>query len=285
MKRHLVIVAAIGAAVLAGVGCASVTYGHNHRATSLFQYLYSNEPSHVDKPTIPTLSLPLRVGVAFVPPDSAVKSSEVYDLSEEAKIKLIKDISAQFKAYPFVKSIDAIPTAYLTPRGGFANLDQLRTMYGVDVMALVSYDQVQFTDNNWSSITYATPVGLLFVQGEKNETRTMLDAAVYDIASRKMLFRAPGISSVKDSSTLMNQDLNLRKNSEESYQQALTNLVTNLRTALAEFKDRVKTQPEEYKVVHKPGYKFEAGAFKPMDVLLVAVFGSASLWIRRARKA
>jgi rhombotail lipoprotein len=157
-------------------------------------------------------------------------------------------------------------------------------MYGVDVMTLLSYDQVQFTDNNWSSITYATPVGLLFVQGEKNETRTMLDAAVYDIASRKMLFRAPGISSVKDSSTLLNQDLNLRKNSEDSYQQASTNLVTNLRAGLEEFKDRVKTQPEEYKVVSKPGYKMAMGALGEMDVLLVVVFGAGALWVRRERK-
>lgn len=281
MKRHLFIVAAVGVAALVGAGCASVTYGHNHRATSLYQYLYSDENSHVDKPTIPTLSLPLRVGVAFVPADASIKSAEAWELPEEDKITLMKQVSAQFKAYAFVKSIDLIPTFYLTPRGGFANLDQLRTMHGIDVMTLVSYDQIQFTGNNWSSLTYATPVGLLFIQGEKNETKTMLDAAVYDIASRKMLFRAPGLSSVKDSSTLMNQDLNLKSNREQGYQEASTNLVTNLRWALEDFKTRVKDQPEEYKVVSKPGYHFAAGAFGPMDVLLVVVFGSASLWVRR----
>src|SRR5438309_5663945 len=109
MKRKSFIIATLALGVLAVVGCASVIHPRNHRATSLYQYLYSNEESHVDKPTIPTLSLPLRVGVAFVPPDSEKKSTECFDLPEETKIKLMNQISAQFKTYPFVKSIDIIP--------------------------------------------------------------------------------------------------------------------------------------------------------------------------------
>jgi rhombotail lipoprotein len=285
MKRHIIIAVGVAVAILTGAGCESIVHRNHHRATSLYSYLYSDEESHVDQPCIPVLSLPLRVGVAFVPSDSSTRSSDAFDLAEESKIKLLNEISAQFKAYPFVGAIDVIPTAYLTPRGGFKNLDQLRTMYGVDVMALVSYDQVQFTDNTtWSTIGYSTVAGLLFVQGEKNETRTMLDAAVYDITSRKMLFRAPGISSVKDASTPLSETLNLRKNSEESYNRAATNLVASLHTALEQFKVRAKTEPEQYKVVAKPGYKFAAGALGPVDVLLVAVFGSASLWVRRQTK-
>ena len=44
---------------------------------------------------------------------------------------LMKEASKHFKKYPFVKSIELIPTTYLRPGGSFANLDQLRSMFGV----------------------------------------------------------------------------------------------------------------------------------------------------------
>ncbi len=48
-------------------------------------------------------------------------------------------------------------------------------MYDIDVIALVSYDQVQFTDGSFLSLTYWTIVGAYVVAGEKNDTSTMLD--------------------------------------------------------------------------------------------------------------
>ncbi len=47
------------------------------------------------------------------------------------------------------------------------------------------YDQVQFTGEGLLSLTYWTIVGAYLVPGEKNETKTMLDAAVFYIASRR----------------------------------------------------------------------------------------------------
>ena len=190
-------------------GCDTMGTARSHRASNLYAYLYSDQKEHVDAPTVPVLSLPLRVGIAFVPMDNSTGRnsytySEDLSFSESQKMELMKQISGQFKQYPFVKSIELIPTAYLTSRGGFANLDQIRTMYGVDVMTLLSYDQVQFTGEGMLSLTYWTIVGIYVVPGEKNDTKTMMDAAVYDIASRKLLFRAPGFGSVKGSATPIN---------------------------------------------------------------------------------
>ena len=56
------------------------------------------------------------------------------------------DIAAGFRQHDFIGNIETIPTAYLRPGGGFDNLDQIATMYGVDIMVLLSYDQVQYTD-------------------------------------------------------------------------------------------------------------------------------------------
>lgn len=195
------IVACIGAIV---AGCQMFNSAQQkHRANNLYAYLYSGQAAHVDAPTIPKLSLPLRVGIAFVPVDDAGKneyrSSENDIFTENDKMKLLEKISGEFKKFSFVKSIEMIPASYLTPRGGFANLDQLRAIYGVDVIALVSYDQMQFTSEGIWSFSYWTIVGAYVVPGERNETKTMLDGAIYDITSRKLLFRAPGLSSVKSS--------------------------------------------------------------------------------------
>jgi rhombotail lipoprotein len=203
--------------------------------------------------------------------------------SESQKMDLMKQISGQFKQYPFVKSIELIPTAYLTPRGGFANLDQIRTMYGVDVMALLSYDQVQFTDQGMLSLTYWTIVGAYVVPGEKNDTKTMLDAAVYDIASRKLLFRAPGIGNVKGSATPINLSEELRDDSKKGFEQAATNLVASLKVQLEDFKERVTNAPAEYKVEYKPGYT-GASAFGGLETIFISGMGACFLWMRRNRR-
>lgn len=273
--------------VLVG-GCDTMGMARNHRASNLYAYLYADQKGHIDAPTVPVLSLPLRVGVAFVPPDDANGRDYSYAVdqafSEAQKMELLKQISGQFKQYPFVKSIELIPTAYLTPRGGFANLDQIRTMYGVDVMALLSYDQVQFTDQGMLSLTYWTIVGAYVVPGEKNDTKTMVDAAVYDIASRKLLFRAPGIGNVKGSATPVNLSEELREDSKKGFEQAATNLVASLKVQLEEFKERVTNAPAEYKIEYKPGYK-SAGAFGGMESIFVMGLGACFLWTRQKRRS
>jgi rhombotail lipoprotein len=260
-----------------------------HYATSLYAYLYSDQKNHVDAPAVPVLSLPLRVGVAFVPADTGSRRNNAFFSTDEVavpetqKMALMKQISAQFKAYPFVKSIELIPTAYLTPRGGFANLEQIRTMYNVDVMALLSYDQVQFTGEGVLSLSYWTVVGIYVIPGEKNETKIMLDAAVYDIASHKLLFRAPGIGEVKAYATPINLSEQLRKNSESGFEQAATNLTANLKIQLADFKERVTNSPADYRIEHKPGYT-GAGSFGGPGTILVAGLGACFLWTHQNRK-
>ena len=66
-------------------------------------------------------------------------------------------VGRRFEALDFVYAIEIIPSAYLVPRGRFPNLDQIRTMFGIDINALVSYDQAQFTDEGIASITYLDP--------------------------------------------------------------------------------------------------------------------------------
>src|SRR5438128_882514 len=124
-------------------GCAMFDDHSHHRASSLVEYLYPKDARHIEEPGLPVLSLPLKVGIAFVP--ERKPGDEETQFSEKQKLALIKEVSDNFKKYPFVHSIELIPSSYLLPHGGFANLDQLHSMFGIDVIALVSYDQVQFT--------------------------------------------------------------------------------------------------------------------------------------------
>ena len=282
-------VASLGLTLLLAAGCDSLDRPRSHYASNLFAYLYPDQRAHTDTPTVPVLSLPLRVGIAFVPVDRGDKRTD-YDsgdtaaFSEAQKQALLKAISGQFKDCPFVKSIEIVPTMYLKPRAGFANLDQIRTLFNVDVMTLVSYDQVQFTDQGLLSLTYWTVVGAYLVQGEKNDTRTMLDAAVYDIASRKLLFRAPGLGDLHGSSTPVNLSEELRRDSERGFQKAATNLVANLKGQLDEFRTRVKESPEDYRIIRSPGYT-GASAFGGLEAAVIGGLGILYICLRRFQRA
>ena len=271
------------------VGCAIYGGASTRRASSVVQYLYPEKSNPVDQPTIPVLSLPMKVGIAFVPEEPTHTGGGTYmggmwnvgeaAFSEKQKQSLMQAISTNFRQYPFVQSIEIIPSAYLTAKGSFTNLDQLHSMFGVDVITLLSYDQAQFTDEGFWSLTYWTVVGAYVVKGEKNDTKTMMDAAVYDIASRKLLFRAPGTSLVKKSATPVNLTEQLRRDSDLGFREAASNLVVNLQEQLEQFRERVKEQPTEYQVVHKPGYS----AFSGFETLVLTVLGTSWLWLRRRR--
>ena len=192
----------------------------------------------------------------------------------------MKQVASRFKSYPFIKDIELIPTAYLRTKGGFPNLEQIRTMYGVDVVALISYDQVQFTDQGLLGLTYWTIVGAYVVPGEKNDTQTMLDTVVVDISSKKMLFRAPGMDHVNGHSTPVNLSEQLRIDSEASFAKAATQMIDNLDLQLTAFKDKVKEHPDDFKVVRTAEYQARTGGGS-LDGLWLIFISIVAIFRRR----
>ncbi len=260
------------------LGCAGQ---QNRSKSSVVDYLYPASSDVVIEPSIPTLNIPLKVGVAFVP--AARSSSRGMNfwtsnynvdngLSEIEKRRLLATISEHFKQQEFISKIEVIPSAYLKSGGSFTNLDQIKTMYGVDVIALVSYDQTQFTDENFLSFSYWTIIGAYIISGEKNDTSTLVDTVVYDIASRKMLFRAPGTSQVKGSATPINLSKKLRVDSDKGFQLAFDKMIENLDKELAVFRQRLKDNPKEAKVVYSKGYG--GGSIPANLILLLLVFAA-----------
>jgi rhombotail lipoprotein len=272
------------------VSCSSQQVGTK---SSVVDYLYPKDAVKVVEPSIPVLKLPIKLGIAFVPAQSSRKhGSNIWSgngalasgLTEIKKMQILGQVSGHFKKYPFVGEIQEIPSTYLTPGGSFTNLDQIKTMYGIDVMALVSYDQVQFTDAGFLSVSYWTIVGAYLVSGEKNDTNTLMDTVVYDIASRKMLFRAPGTSIVKGRSTPVNLSEELRTDSIKSFDQAAKNMIENLDVQLAGFREKAKQNPEQIKVVKTEGYSAGGGgAFDWASLwFLVAIAGAGFLFRKQS---
>lgn len=275
-KRMTVLLITVICSMMTGCGFMKT----HHRSSSVVQYLYPDKTDYVENPGIPRLDLPLRAGIAFVPEN--IWAGQI--LTERDKMELMNLVSQHFKKYDFVKSIELIPSAYLRKEGSFTNLDQIRTMYGIDVIALLSYDQTQFTDEGLASITYWTLVGAYMIPGEKNDTHTMVDTSVYDIRSRKMLFRAPGISHIKSKATPVNLSEQLRIDRMEGFIEASADLIANLEIQLELFKEKIKESPEDYQISHKPGYT-GGGSIDGLSIIFLIMLGGYWIWLKRKQKA
>jgi rhombotail lipoprotein len=223
-------------------GCASM-FSHagarQGQAGTVVDYLYPDaQQSPSLQPTVTRLHLPVRVGIAFVPGGRYGAGP-----SETERLQLLERVKESFARYDFIGSIEVIPSAYLRPRGGFDNLDQVARMFNVDVVALVSYDQIRFDDVNRLAVLYWTIVGAYLVKGDRYDVQTMVDAAVFDVHSRKLLFRAPGVSQVKGSSTLAGFSKDIRDAQSDGYGQAVEQLIPNLQAQLADFRERARSDP------------------------------------------
>lgn len=256
-------------------GCASM-FSHQgaRQAGSIVDYLYPDAKEAPNmQPGVTTLRPPVRVGIAFVP-----GTGYGAGLPEAEKTRLLERVRASFSQYNYIDDIQIIPSNYLRPRGGFANLDQVASMFNVEVVALVSYDQIRFNDTNALAVLYWTIVGAYVIKGDKYDIQTLVDAAVFDVKSRKLLFRAPGTSQVKGSATMASYGEQSRAAQAEGYKQAVDQLIPALQTELAGFRERIKSDAH-FKVVNKDGYK-GGGSFG----WLAAAVAFAALMLGRGRR-
>lgn len=244
MRRSIrLVVVALFAGVLAGCSGFSWFTGSGEprkgSSSSLVDYLYPNgeQPPPVDS-QIPTLNLPLRVGLAFVPANVAGAEP----LSEARKTELLERTKTAFQGREYLREIVVIPDTYLRASRGFEAIDQLARLYRLDVIALVSHDQIAISSDRTSSFLYWTIVGAYLVEGTQNEVQTLVDTAVFDIPTRTLLFRAPGIDKVTKDATLVATAEQVRKTQDESFGRAMEQMTGNLQKELEVFRERIKTE-------------------------------------------
>lgn len=219
-------------------------------ASSLMDFLYPNETSRTKHiPQMPLLTLPVKVGLAFVPS----KNWQQDDIHSKAQLQLLEKVKTSFLQYDYIDRIEIIPSTYLKGGEGFTTLEQVARLYDVDVMALVSYDQVSQSYENNAALLYWTIVGMYVIPGNENSIQTFVDTAVFDVKSRKMLFRAPGISKLEARTTAVGIDQTLEKKSFEGFDLAVTDMIGHLDDELTSFKQRVKAE-KIAKVEYRKGY-------------------------------
>jgi rhombotail lipoprotein len=207
-------------------------------SSSLVDYLYPNGevPPEQDN-VVPNLQLPVKVGLAFVPSIGPF----TYGLSEARKNELLGNVKGAFANREFIREITVVPDTYLRSRKGFQTVDQVVRLYGLDVMVLVSYDQVASIEDTKASLLYWTIVGAYLIKGSKNDVQTFVDAAVFDVKSHKLLLRAPGIDRIESTSTLINIPEEARKAREHSFDNAMASMTKHLDDELEVFRERIKT--------------------------------------------
>ena len=252
-------------------GCSALWHGQpgsrSGISSSLVDYLYPKGEVPPDfEAQIPRLNLPLRVGLAFVPTTGGATPG----LSEATKSELLDRVRLAFEGREYIQHIEVIPDTYLRSSKGFNGMQQVARLFGVDVMALVSYDQVAATDDTRASLLYWTIVGAYVIKGTENEVQTFVDTAVFDVASRKLLFRAPGIDKLESKSTFVESPENLRKSRELSFAGAMTTMTTNLSSELDEFEKKLEDDPTLAQVAWEDG-RGGGGATSLIWLVLIAV--------------
>ncbi len=256
------------------------------RRSTLMTYLYPKaQTPPAPNPQGVRLQVPLRMGIAFVPSSQGWREERALPgLQEKPMLEMLR---TAFKDKPWVGEIKAIPTAYLRPDGGFDNLDQVTRMFGVDVVALVSVDQIQHSDPKWYSFAYLSIVGAFVLPADKNSTSTLIDAAVFHVPSRTFLLRAPGQSSVKGSTTAVAQAELLRRDAGEGLRLAMADLAKNLDTEVGAFKAEVaEGKRTDVDLVDKQGQSLRSTGGKGWggSFGLLEVGGAAALLVGLRRR-
>lgn len=262
-------------------GCASwselATGPREGVSGSLVEFMYPDgqqPPEYTG--VVPTLQIPLRVGLAFVPSN---RGSSV-GLPEATKAQLLESVRTRFSEQDYIQQIQIIPDSYLRTRGGFDALDQVSRMFSLDVIALVSYDQLAIADDRTRSFLYWTIVGAYVVKGSENDVRTFVDTAIFDVKTRQLLLRAPGINELTSTSTLVGLPEEMRKARENSFTLAMEEMEVNLEAELELFKERIKE--DKSVLIAKRGER-KGGSSMGLEPLLVLGAWTALVWLRRRK--
>jgi len=265
-----------GVAALMLSGCTALNgllYGsqgprQTHNSSSLVEFLYPHGQVPPAENQIPELQVPLRVGLAFLPTQDGAGPTAAQ------REELLEQIRQRFASRKFVTEIVAIPDYYLRNSRGFEGLQGVQRLYSVDVMALVSYDQVEHLDENDWSLGYLTIVGAYVLKGSHHDVATLVDLAVIDPVTQSLILRAGGTDSRNRNSTLVDQPREARESSAASFGAATTQMVENFDAALTKFEADVRAGKANIRVAKRSssgGSSGGGGSFAPLALGLLGM--------------
>jgi rhombotail lipoprotein len=255
-------------------GCSLLTSGlgggpHPSRggssgSTSLVSFLYPYGAIPPPDNEIPELRLPLRVGLAFLPERPGRPSA----LTAAHKEDLLRVIRTRFMSKKFVREIIVMPDYYLQGTRGFEGLDGVQRLFGIDVLALVSYDQVTYQDKNALSLGYLSIAGSYLLPGNRHDITTLIDLAIVDPATRALILRAGGTDTRHGYATLVSNERASRDASVASLAAATGEVTQNLDRALVAFETDVRTGKANIRVAQRNSNAGGGGAMSWPALLL-----------------
>jgi rhombotail lipoprotein len=278
-------------AALALQGCAAFDHffcepnchSEAHNSSSLVNYLYPDAKTPPREDTIPELHVPLRVGLAFLPSQNS-GASGINGLDAAHREELMGRIRQRFADRKFIAEITEIPDYYLKTNRGFEGLQGVQRLYNVDVMALVSYDQVAHLDDNDWSLGYLTIVGAYVLKGSRHDVSTLVDLAVIEPTTRSLILRAGGTDTRHGNTTLIEQQRESRTTSVESFAAATNQMVENFDVALKKFETDVRENRARVRVVNRNSGGGSRGGGGAIDLTwFVILLCLASLQMIRRR--
>jgi rhombotail lipoprotein len=272
----------LGLSGCADLPCFASCQRHVQNSTSLVEFLYPNGSPPPAENAQPQLHLPLRVGLAFLPangdtgPDAAQKEA------------LMQEIRKRFVSRKFIAEIVVIPDYYLRGKRGFEGLEGVQRLYGVDLMALVSYDQVAHEDENRWSLGYLTIVGAYVLKGTRHDVSTLVDLAVVDPKTHSLVLRAGGFDTRHGTVTLLDENRRLRETASAAFTAATQQMIDHFDSALTAFESEVREGTANVNVVSnhgKPASGGGGGAVDWLALLFLAPIAAAAATRRRREKA
>jgi rhombotail lipoprotein len=247
-------------------------------SSSLVEFLYPDGKVPPAQNQIPELKVPLHVGLAFLP------SNDGGGPTAAQREELMEQIRQRFASRKFVTQIVTIPDYYLRDKRGFDGLAGVQRLYSVDVMALISYDQVEHRDENDWSLGYLTIVGAYVLKGSHHDVATLVDLAVVDPATQSLILRAGGTDSRARNSTLVDQPREARESNAASFASATTQMIDNFDVALTKFEADVRAGKANIRVAKREssgGGGGGGGSFAPLSLGVLMLMAVAR---RRAMK-
>jgi rhombotail lipoprotein len=236
-----------GCAALGELFCTPHCNASRRSSSSLVEFLYPNGQEPPRENSVPELHVPLRVGLAFLPAHGAGESGPDAALRDQ----LLERIRQHFQDREFVSEIVVIPDYYLTSQRGFGGLEAVQRLYSVDVIALVSYDQVTNEDENGWSLGYLTIVGAYVLKGNRYDVSTLVDLAVVDPATRSLILRAGGTDTRHGNTTLIDQSRESREGAAAGFSGASDQLIQHFDAALGALEAEVRAGHANVHVVRR----------------------------------
>jgi rhombotail lipoprotein len=271
MKLRALLIAAFASFLLSGcatLGCFTGCGIHAQNSSSLVEFLYPHGSLPPEQNAVPQLRIPLRVGLAFLP---TRQSDSLDSLDAAHREEVLERIRQRFLSRKFVADIVILPDYYLTGRQGFEGLAGLQRLYNVDLVALVSYDQVTHEDSNNWSLGYLTIVGAYVLKGDRHDVSTLLDLAVVDPATRSLVLRAGGTDTRHGNTTLINSQRDTRETTRESYDAAAEQMIQHFDAALVTFEGDVRSGKAPVRVVRNNDAGHSSGGGGGIDWLTLLV--------------